>query len=88
MNLAVKRIKRCGHGFKRFEHYRLRVLLHAAVLPGRAVLARLASECPLPTETRGALLPPSTDGRPFDSPDGPVLAAAAHELDHKQHDAG
>ena len=29
LNLCVKRIKRCGHGFKRFEHYRLRVLLHA-----------------------------------------------------------
>ncbi|MGH9022294.1 MAG: transposase [Acidimicrobiia bacterium] len=29
LNLAVKRVKRCGHGFRRFEHYRLRVLLHA-----------------------------------------------------------
>jgi transposase len=29
LNLCVKRVKRCGHGFKRFEHYRLRVLLHA-----------------------------------------------------------
>jgi hypothetical protein len=29
LNLCVKRIKRCGNGFKRFEHYRLRVLLHA-----------------------------------------------------------
>lgn len=29
LNLCVKRTKRCGHGFKRFEHYRLRVLLHA-----------------------------------------------------------
>jgi hypothetical protein len=29
LNLCVKRIKRGGHGFKRFEHYRLRVLLHA-----------------------------------------------------------
>lgn len=29
LNLPVKRIKRCGHGFKRFDHYRLRVLLHA-----------------------------------------------------------
>ena len=28
LNLLVKKIKRCGHGFKRFEHYRLRVLLH------------------------------------------------------------
>jgi len=29
LNLCVKRVKRCGHGFKRFENYRLRVLLHA-----------------------------------------------------------
>jgi hypothetical protein len=24
-----KKIKRCGHGFRNFENYRLRVLLHA-----------------------------------------------------------
>jgi transposase len=29
LNLCVKKIKRCGHGFRRFDHYRLRVLLHA-----------------------------------------------------------
>ena len=28
MNLLVKKIKRCGHGFKNFGNYRLRVLLH------------------------------------------------------------
>jgi transposase len=28
LNLCVKKIKRCGHGFRSFEHYRLRVLLH------------------------------------------------------------
>ena len=28
LNLLVKKVKRCGHGFKNFEHYRLRVLLH------------------------------------------------------------
>ncbi len=28
MNLLVKKIKHCGHGFKSFRHYRLRVLLH------------------------------------------------------------
>ncbi len=27
MNLLVKKIKRCGHGFKNFDNYRLRVLL-------------------------------------------------------------
>jgi transposase len=29
LNLCVKRVKRCGQGFRQFEHYRLRVLLHA-----------------------------------------------------------
>jgi transposase len=29
LNLCVKRVKRCGRGFRRFRHYRLRVLLHA-----------------------------------------------------------
>jgi transposase len=29
LNLCVKKVKRCGHGFRQFEHYRLRVLLHA-----------------------------------------------------------
>jgi hypothetical protein len=29
LNLLVKKVKRCGHGFRRFENYRLRVLLHA-----------------------------------------------------------
>jgi transposase len=28
MNLLVKKVKRCGHGFKSFSNYRLRVLLH------------------------------------------------------------
>ena len=28
MNLLVKKIKRCGHGFRSFSNYRLRVLLH------------------------------------------------------------
>jgi transposase len=29
LNLCVKKVKRAGHGFRTFEHYRLRVLLHA-----------------------------------------------------------
>jgi transposase len=28
LNLCVKKVKRCGHGFRSFKHYRLRVLLH------------------------------------------------------------
>lgn len=29
MNLVIKKVKRAGHGFRRFDHYRLRCLLHA-----------------------------------------------------------
>lgn len=29
LNLLVKKVKRCGHGFRSFDNYRLRVLLHA-----------------------------------------------------------
>ncbi len=29
LNLCMKKVKRSGHGFRTFEHYRLRVLLHA-----------------------------------------------------------
>ncbi len=28
MNLCIKKVKRAGHGYRRFDHYRLRVLLH------------------------------------------------------------
>jgi hypothetical protein len=28
MNLLIKKIKRVGHGFRRFANYRLRVLLY------------------------------------------------------------
>ena len=54
LNLCVKRVKRCGHGFKRFENYRLRVLLHAGGVtwPSRAVRGRLGSECALRPQTR------------------------------------
>lgn len=29
LNLLIKKVKRAGHGFVKFEHYRLRILLHA-----------------------------------------------------------
>ena len=35
MNLLVKKIKRCGHGFKSFRNYRLRVLLHCGGIQWR-----------------------------------------------------
>ncbi len=28
LNLCIKKVKRCGHGFRTFQHYTLRVLLH------------------------------------------------------------
>ncbi|MGH8874785.1 MAG: transposase, partial [Acidimicrobiia bacterium] len=34
LNLVIKKVKRAGHGFRRFDYYRLRCLLHAAVSPG------------------------------------------------------
>jgi transposase len=48
LNLCVKRVKRCGHGFKRFEHYRLRVLLHAGGVtwPSRPRPPRIRARSP------------------------------------------
>ncbi len=31
VNLLVKKVKRVGHGFRNFENYRLRLLLHCGV---------------------------------------------------------
>ena len=48
LNLCVKKVKRCGHGFKTFEHYRLRVLLHAGGVtwPTRPRPPRLRTRAP------------------------------------------
>ncbi len=48
LNLAVKKVKRCGHGFRSFENYRLRVLLHAGGIrwPERAIVPPLRSRAP------------------------------------------
>ena len=48
LNLAVKRVKRCGHGYRSFENYRLRVLLHAGGIrwPERAIVPHLRSRPP------------------------------------------
>jgi hypothetical protein len=53
LNLCVKMIKRCGHGFRTFEHYRMPVLLHAG---GVTWPAGLGYEPALPTPTRTALM--------------------------------
>jgi transposase len=48
LNLLVKKVKRCGHGFQRFEHYRLRVLLHTGGItwPNRPTPPRIRTRTP------------------------------------------
>ncbi len=48
LNLCVKRVKRCGFGFRNFEHYRLRVLLHAGGVtwPNRPTPPRIRPNAP------------------------------------------
>ncbi len=48
LNLCVKKVKRCGHGFRTFEHYRLRVLLHAGGVtwPARPRPPRIRTRAP------------------------------------------
>ena len=48
LNLLVKKVKRCGHGFRNFEHYRLRVLLHAGGVtwPSRPYPPRVRERSP------------------------------------------
>lgn len=48
LNLCVKKVKRCGHGFRSFKHYRLRVLLHAGGVtwPARPHPPRIRTRAP------------------------------------------
>lgn len=48
LNLLVKKVKRCGHGYRRFEHYRLRVLLHTGGItwPTRPSPPRIRTRAP------------------------------------------
>ena len=48
LNLCVKKVKRCGHGFRSFEHYRLRVLLHTGGItwPTRPEPPRIRTRAP------------------------------------------
>jgi transposase len=48
LNLLVKKVKRCGHGFRTFEHYRLRVLLHIGGItwPARPSPPRIRTRAP------------------------------------------
>ncbi len=48
LNLCVKKVKRCGHGFRNFENYRLRVLLHTGGInwPARPSPPRIRTFAP------------------------------------------
>lgn len=48
LNLCVKKVKRAGHGFRTFEHYRLRVLLHTGGItwPSRPRPPRIRTRAP------------------------------------------
>jgi len=48
LNLCVKKVKRCGHGFRSFHNYRLRVLLHAGGItwPQRPQPPRIRTRSP------------------------------------------
>lgn len=50
LNLCVKKVKRCGHGFRNFENYRLRVLLHTGGItwPTRPSPPRIHTRAPHP----------------------------------------
>jgi transposase len=48
LNLCVKKVKRCGHGFRNLENYRLRVLLHTGGItwPARPSPPRIRTRAP------------------------------------------
>ena len=46
VNLLVKKVKRVGHGFRNFENYRLRLLLHCGVEWDTAPTARIRGRRP------------------------------------------
>ncbi|MDP9333723.1 MAG: ISL3 family transposase [Actinomycetota bacterium] len=50
LNLCVKKVKRCGHGFRNFDNYRLRVLLHAGNVtwPAHPTPPRIRTPTPHP----------------------------------------
>lgn len=56
LNLCVKKVKRCGHGFRSFEHYRLQVLLHAGGVtwPTRPQPPRIRTRSPHSFASRAA----------------------------------
>ncbi len=46
INLLIKKVKRVGHGFRNFNNYRLRLLLHCGVQWQTAPTARVRGRQP------------------------------------------
>lgn len=48
LNLLIKKVKRCGHGYRNWDHYRLRVLLHTGGVtwPTRPAPPRIRTRSP------------------------------------------
>lgn len=46
LNLLVKKVKRCGHGFRSFTNYRIRVLLHCGVTWNTTPTASMRAHSP------------------------------------------
>ena len=46
MNLLIKKVKRVGHGFRKFDNYRLRLLLHCGVQWQTPATARIRGRQP------------------------------------------
>ncbi|MDP8930140.1 MAG: transposase, partial [Actinomycetota bacterium] len=46
MNLLAKKIKRIGFGFRNFNHYRMRLLLHCGVVWNTAPTAKIRGRAP------------------------------------------
>jgi hypothetical protein len=77
MNLLVKKIKRCGHGFKSFRNYRLRVLLHCGGIKNGTLIRLRQCELTHPSWSRRAAM--STRIESLSNPDlsgGAVVFAA------------
>ena len=46
MNLLIEKIRRVGHGYRNFDNYRLRLLLHTGVTWQTPVTPRIRSRRP------------------------------------------
>lgn len=79
LNLCVKKVKRCGHAFRTFEHYRLRVLLHAGDCDvGQPAPVHRVSEPVFAAQTRRARIRAPTSGVRT-TPGALPLAIHAHQ---------